>query len=140
MLSVSEQESFMHVIFDVIHNGIGMSNLEWSLKNMSNRYGDLREILNTRMKNERYTSHYDLPIMKVILESQNHIMSVSNEEFNKRKIEAIQLLQRYGASLDVLKEKYNDSEVYWDFYVEFGKVSKEIYEMLKQANCKMIVI
>jgi hypothetical protein len=140
MLSITEQESFMHLIFDVIHNGIGMSSLEWSLRNMKGRYGDLKEILNTRMKNERYSNNYDLPIMKVIFETQNHILKVSEEEFCKRKIDAINLLQSYGASLDVLKEKYNGSEVYWEFYVQHGQLSQEIYEMVKNTNPKMIVI
>jgi hypothetical protein len=139
MLSVSEQESFMHLIFDVIHNGVGMTSLEWSLKSMKNRFGNISTILNTRMKNERYSDTYDLPIMKVIFETQNHILRVSQEDFTKRKIEAINLLMSYGASLDVLNEKYMDHEINWDFYVEFGQISNEIYDMIRK-NSKIITI
>lgn len=139
MLSVSEQESFMHTIFDVIHNGIGMSNLEWALKSLKTRFGDISSILNTRMKNERYSSSSDLPIMKVIFESQNHIMSVSKDDFTKRKIEAIKMLQSYGASLNILNEKYMDHEVLWDYYVDVGQLSKEIFEMIR-TNGKVITI
>lgn len=52
MLTIEEQESFMHRIYDVIHNGIGMNNLIYSLKSLQERFGNLSTILNTRMKNE----------------------------------------------------------------------------------------
>ena len=132
MLTIEEQETFMHRIYDVIHNGINMSNLIWSLKNLQEKYGDLTTILNTRMKNEKYSSSFDLPIMKVIFETQSNIISVSNDEFNLRKFEAIKLLQSYGAHLNIINEQYYDKDINWDFYVTFGLVPKEIFCLIKE--------
>jgi len=120
----------MHRIYDVIHNGIGMSNLKFALEDLQSRYGDLTKILNTRMKNERYSSSLDLPIMKVIFETQSHIMSVSNEEFIKRKFEAIKLLQSYGAHLNILNEQYMDQDINWDFHVIYGQVPQKVYDFI----------
>ena len=132
MLAIEEQESFMHRIYDVIHNGIGISNLIYSLKSLQERFGDLNTILNTRMKNERYSSSFDFPIMKVIFENQTLIMSVSHEEFTQRKIEAIKVLQSYGSHLNILNEKYKDKDIDWSVYVEYGLVPQEIYNLIKE--------
>jgi hypothetical protein len=132
MLSIEQQETFMHRIYDVIHNGIGMSNLKYALEDLQFLYGDLTTILNTRMKNEKYSSSLDLPIMKVIFETQSHIMSVSNEEFLQRKLDAIKLLQSYGAHLNVMYEQYMDKDINWDFYLTFGQIPIQLYDLIKE--------
>ena len=131
MLSIEQQETFMHRIYDVIHNGIGMSNLKYALEDLHLLYGDLTTILNTRMKNEKYSSSLDLPIMKVIFETQSHIMSVSNEEFLQRKLDAIKLLQSYGAHLNIMHEQYMDKDINWDFYLTFGQIPIQLYDLIK---------
>ena len=132
MLTIEEQETFMHLIYDVIHNGVCMGNLLWSLQKLQSQFGNLSTILNTRMKNEKYSTSFELPIMKIIFESQSHIMSLSNEEFIKRKLEAIKLLQSYGAHLNILHEKYMDQDINWEFYIEYGQISREIYDLIKE--------
>jgi hypothetical protein len=132
MLTIEQQETFMHRIYDVIHNGIGMANLKYALEDLQSKYGDLTTILNTRMKNEKYSSSFDLPIMKVIFETQSHIMSVSNEEFTQRKFEAIKLLQSYGAHLDIMNEQYMDKKINWDFYLTFGQIPIQLYDLIKE--------
>lgn len=132
MLTIGEQESFMHRIYDVIHNGIGMSNLILVLQDLQSRFGNLNTILNTNMKNEKYSSSFDLPIMKVIFESQTLIMSVSHEEFTQRKLEAIKILQKYGCHLNILNEKYKDKDIDWNVYVEYGLVPQEVYDLIKE--------
>lgn len=70
--------------------------------------------------------------MKVVFENQSHIMSVSNDEFIKRKLEAIKLLQSYGANLNILNQQYMDQDINWDFYVTYGQVPQEIYDLIKE--------
>lgn len=140
MLSIIEQENFMHLIYDVIHNGIGLSNLEWGLENLKSKFGDLSKILNIRMKNERYSESLDFPIMKVILEGQNHILNLSSEKFTKIKIEAICLLQKYGASLNILNEKYMDQDINWQIYILTNQISQELYDHIKNNQSIKITI
>jgi hypothetical protein len=130
MLNTVEQEDFMHRIYDVIHNGISMCNLKFALENLKERFGNLSSILNTRMKNEKYSSFCDFPIMKVIFENQSNIMSVSNDQFIERKLVAIKLLQSYGAHLNILNEKYKGHDINWLFYVQSGQVPMEIYDQV----------
>lgn len=74
MLSIGEQEDFMHMIFDCVHIGVSLESLEWSLKSMKNQYGDeLPNILNTVMKNEKYSNQFIYPLEKVIKESSSII-------------------------------------------------------------------
>jgi hypothetical protein len=140
MLSIIEQENFMHLIYDVIHNGISLSNLEWQLENLKSKFGDLSKILNTRMKNERYSESLDFPIMKVILESQNHILNLSSERFTEKKIEAICLLQKYGASLNILNEKYMDQDINWQIYILTNQIRQELYDHIKNNQYIKITI
>jgi hypothetical protein len=75
MLSIGEQEDFMHMIFDCVHIGVSLESLEWSLKIMKNQYGnELPNILNTVMKNEKYSSNFIYPLEKVIKESSSHLL------------------------------------------------------------------
>ena len=140
MLSIKDQEHFMHLIYDVIHNGIGISNLEWELQNLKSKFGDLSKILNTRMKNERYSESLDFPIMKVILESKNHILNLSSEKFTEKKIEAICLLQKYGASLNILNEKYMDQDINWQIYILTNQIRQELYDHIKNNQYIKITI
>jgi hypothetical protein len=139
MISTTEQEDFMHLIYDVIHNGIAISNIEWKLSILKLKYNNLNDILNTRMKNEKYSDLYDLPIMKVIFETQTHIMSVSNDEFIKRKLDAIKLLQKYGAHLNILNEKYMNNNIDWKFYLDNDISFKIIYDYIKNESNKIII-
>lgn len=140
MLSIKEQEQFMHLIYDVIHNGIGLSNLEWELQNLKNKFGDLSKILNTSMKNERYSESFDLPIMKVIMESQSRILNLSSEKFTETKIQAICLLQKYGANLNILNKKYMDQDINWEIYILTNQISQELYDYIKNNNNIKITI
>jgi len=146
MLSIKDQENFMHLIYDVIHNGISLSNLEWQLENLKSnfgdisKFGDISNILNTRMKNERYSESLDLPIMKVIFENQSHILNLSSEKFTEKKIEAICLLQKYGANLNILNEKYMDQDINWKIYILTNQISQELYDYIKNNQHIKITI
>jgi len=100
MLSIGEQEDFMHMIFDCVHIGVSLESLEWSLKSMKNQYGNkLPNILNNVMKNEKYSSNFIYPLEKVIKESSSII---DNYNFFKRKLDAIKLLLSYGCHLNFI--------------------------------------
>lgn len=140
ILSINEQESFMHLIFDVIHNDVGIGNLEFRLKNLCNKYGDLKNILNSRMKNEKYSNSFDIPIMKVIFETKNHILNESELDFKKRKMDVINLFKKHGATLNILNEKYMDENPYFEFKLRMSFIDKELYNMiLYESNNKIII-
>ena len=125
MLSIGEQEDFMHMIFDCVHIGVSLESLEWSLKSMKNQYGnELPNILNNVMKNEKYSSNFIYPLEKVIKESSSII---DNNDFFLRKLNAIKLLLNYGCHLnfinnikidlkDLILGRIIDGEIY-DFII-----------------------
>ena len=130
ILSIKEQESFMHLIYDVIHNDISISSLQFGLENLNNKYNNLRNILNSRMKNEQYSEYFDIPIMKVIFENKNHIININNDEFIEKKIKVINLLKSYGATLNILNEKYMGEIPYWEYNINSGIINEKIYNMI----------
>ena len=100
MLSIGEQEDFMHMIFDCIHIGIGLDNLEFSLKIMKNQFGnELPNILNKKMKNEKYSNNFIYPLEKAIKESSSHLLC---DNFFKIKLDAIKILLNYGCDLKII--------------------------------------
>jgi hypothetical protein len=141
ILSIKEQEDFMHLIYDVIHNGIDLCNLEYTLENMQLRYGNLTNILNSRMKNERYSNSYDIPIMKIILETKSYICNnIPHNDFLNKKISAIKLLQKYGATLNIYNEKYIDHIPYWNIILQKKEISEEIFNLIKEPFKNIITI
>ena len=141
ILSIKEQEDFMHLIYDVIHNGLDLCNLEYTLEYMQLRYGNLTNILNSRMKNERYSNSYDIPIMKIILETKSYICyDISHNDFLNKKISAIKLLQKYGATLNIYNEKYIDHIPYWDIILQKKEISEEIFNLIKEPSKNIITI
>jgi hypothetical protein len=100
MFSIQEQEDFMHMIFDCVHIGISLENLEFSLKIMKNQYGnELPNILNKKMKNEKYSNNFIYPLEKVITESSSHLLC---NDFFKIKLNAIKILINYGCDLNII--------------------------------------
>ena len=100
MLSIKEQEDFIHLIFDCVHIGVSLESLEWSLKSMKEKYGnELINILNTVMKNEKYSNNFIYPLEKVIKESSSHLLC---DDFFKIKLDAIKILLNYGCDLKII--------------------------------------
>ena len=130
ILSIKEQESFMHLIYDVIHNDISISSLQFGLEDLNKKYNNLRNILNSRMKNEQYSEYFDIPIMKVIFENKNHIININNDKFIEKKINVINLLKSYGATLNILNEKYMGEIPYWEYNINSGIINEYIYNMI----------
>jgi hypothetical protein len=99
-LSVEQQEIFMHLLYDVVHNAISPSSLEWKLDYLNKDF-DLLVLLNTQMKNEKYSNDYILPMVKVLYENRNHIYNESDESFYERKLKVLKMLGKYGAKVNV---------------------------------------
>ena len=133
MPTIKEQEDFMHMIHDVVKIGVSISSLEWSLKSMNEKFGitNTKNILNSKMKNERYSENFDYPLSKVVYEDISIIDT--REQFYERKLKVIQLLVANGANLNCLKEKYNyhTNPSSLDDLLEFKTIDKKIYDYLK---------
>ena len=133
MPTIKEQEDLMHIIHDIVKIGVSISSLEWLLKNMNERFGitNVKNILNSRMKNERYSENFDYPLSKVVYEDISIIDT--HEQFYERKLKVIQLLVANGANLNCLKEKYNyhTNPLSLDDLLEFKTIDKKIYDYLK---------
>lgn len=126
MLSIGEQEDFMHLIFDCIHIGVSLESLEWSLKSMKDQYNEkLIFILNETMKNEKYSNSFIYPLEKAIKESSSHVDNDINK-FYERKLEAIKMLIAYGCSLNIIFKINID----WDNLLSRQIINKKIYNFI----------
>jgi len=106
-LSVEQQEIFMHLLYDVVHNAISPSSLEWKLDYLNKDF-DLLVLLNTKMKNEKYSNDYILPMIKVLYEDRNHIYKESDESFYGRKMKVLRILANNGAKVNVSLSQLED--------------------------------
>jgi hypothetical protein len=132
MLSIKEQEDFIHLIFDCVHIGVSLESLEWSLKSMKEKYGnELINIINSPMKNEKYSNHFIYPLEKVIKESSSHLLC---DDFFKIKLNAIKILINYGCDLNIINNikidlkdlilgRIIDTEIYTFIMNNIGKIS-----------------
>jgi folate-dependent tRNA-U54 methylase TrmFO/GidA len=132
MLSIKEQEDFIHLIFDCVHIGVSLESLEWSLKSMKEKYSnELINIINSPMKNEKYSNYFIYPLEKVIKESSSHLL---NDDFFKIKLNAIKILINYGCDLNIINNikidlkdlilgRIIDGEIYDFIMNNIGKIS-----------------
>ena len=130
-LTVSQQEDFMHRIFDVIHIGVSFSSFTWLLDTYAEKF-DVKELLNSRMKNEKYSPTYDFPLAKVVYE--NIGLGNSRDNFYETKFKMIKYIVNLGASPKILKEKYMGYDINLDFLLMTGVVNQEIYDYLVNSN------
>jgi len=124
MLSIGEQEDFMHMLFDCVHIGVSLKSLEWSLKIMKNQYGnELPNILNCVMKNEKYSSNFIFPLEKVIKESSSHLLC---DDFFKIKFDTIKILMNYGCNLKII----HNISINWTDLLFRRIINEEIYNFI----------
>jgi len=132
MLSIGEQEDFMHMIFDCVHIGVSLESLEWSLKIMKNQYGnELPNILNTVMKNEKYSSNFIYPLEKVIKESSSHLLC---DDFFKIKLDTIKILINYGCNIKIIIDKIL---IDWEDLILRRIINQKIYDFIMNNNGKI---
>lgn len=139
MESIKDQESFMHLIYDCVHNGIGIHNLKYRLDSLKEQNINLEKLLNTRMKNEIYSNTFDYPISKVIMENWNHISYCNKNDFFKTKLMAIKLLQNYGANINKISEKYMNEDIISEFLLYNNVINKEIFDYINQNKIIIII-
>jgi hypothetical protein len=97
-LVLEEQESFMHLLYDVVHIGVSVSSLDFRIDSLNHNF-DLKYLLNIPMKDEKYSEELILPLVKVIKQERN--FQESDEEFYGRKIKVMKVLVENGASLSI---------------------------------------
>jgi hypothetical protein len=129
MMPIDEQESLMHMIYDVIHIGVSITSLYSTIETITKKY-NIKEILNSRLKNEKYSDSRDYPLAKVIYENKG----ISNDlnTFFKNKMITLRYLISQGANVQTLKESYmNNSKFDLDFLLQIGRIDVDIYDFLK---------
>jgi hypothetical protein len=129
MLSIKEQEDFMHLLYDCVHIGVSLYSLEFSLQNIIEKYGnEIHLILNTPMKNEKYSNDTLYPLFKVIQESSSKI---NDQNFLKNKLDVIKILLKYGCRTDTI----TNLSIEWKYYIDLKIIDYNIQHFLfEQAN------
>ena len=75
MITVDDQETFMHSIHDVLKIGISVNNLEYRISHLKEKYKEqnISDILDSKMKDEKYSDELVYPIIKIIYTRPSHI-------------------------------------------------------------------
>jgi len=132
-LSVSEQEDFMHRIFDVVHIGVSFSSFEILIQRYSTIH-NISELVNSRMKNEKYSDSFDYPICKALVESCG--IGNNRQEFLETKLKMIQYLISLGASPKMLDKNYMGHPIDLSFLLMTGSIDKNIYNLVAKYVTK----
>lgn len=131
LLIVSEQESFMHLLFDVVHIGVSVSSLQFRLDSLNNSF-DLKYLLNTRFKNEKYSDDKDYPISKVVYQEASHIQSNEDDEFFERKLKVLRMLVDNGADMSKIIEPYSFHKTLdLQYLKEVNRINDKIIDYIK---------
>ena len=131
LLIVSEQESFMHLLYDVVHIGVSISSLQSRIDSLNNSF-DLKYLLNIRMKNEKYSNDNEFPIAKVLYESSNHIVAEDDEAFFNRKLKVLRMLVNNGADMTKLNEPYSFHKTLdLQYLKEVNRINDDIINYIK---------
>jgi hypothetical protein len=117
----------MHLLYDLIHIGVSFSSLEFQIDAYEQRY-NLKDFLNTRLKNERYSDSYDYPLAKVVCQDCGFGNSWTN--FFETKLKTIKYLISKGANYNLLTEKYKNETIDYEYLLDRGIINKEIYHYL----------
>jgi hypothetical protein len=132
-LSISEQENFMHRIFDVVHIGVSFSSFE-SLIQRYSLIHNLSELLNSRMKNDKYSESFDYPLCKTLVESCG--IGHDRQEFLEIKLKMIQYLVNLGANPKTLTKNYMGHPIDLSFLLMTGSIDKNIFNLVEKYFSK----
>ena len=102
MLSIEEQESFMHAIYDVIHIGISINSLSYRIDHLKEKYGEenIVKILNSKMKDEKYSDEMVYPLIKVIYTCPSTINNLEDHYY--KKLEVLRIFEKAGVNMKVI--------------------------------------
>jgi hypothetical protein len=163
MITIDDQETFMHSIHDVLNVGININNLAYRICHLKEKYQQqkISDILNSQMKDEKYSDELVYPIIKIIYTRPSHI-NHQLEEHYQNKLSALELLEKNGANmklvcgeiperlasiskyaplfLDRVKENNdNDNDIRLiDLYYSNGLIDDKIRDYLRQFD-KMVI-
>ena len=131
LLIVSEQESFMHLLYDIVHIGVSTSSLQIRLDSLNNSF-DLKYLLNTRFKNEKYSNDNDYPISKVLYQDASHIQSDEDQVFFNRKLKVLKMLVDNGADIKKINEPYSFHKTLdLQYLKEVNRINDDIINYIK---------
>ena len=130
-LSILDQEDLMHRLHDVVHIGVSNCSLSIMLDSYAEKY-NMKEVLNSRLKNEKYSENLEYPISKVLYQYRTHVMSPSDDEFYEKKLDILKMLVSYGADISKVNEPYSyHTKIDLDEMKERNLINDEIIEFLK---------
>jgi len=126
ILPITLQEDLMHRIYDVVHIGASNFSLSYMLDNYAEKY-NMKELLNTRLKNEKYSEDLEYPICKVFHQDRTHIMRPNDDDFYEKKLEILKMLVSYGANISKVYEPYSYyKKIDFEYMKERGLINNEI--------------
>lgn len=129
--STKDQEDLMHRIHDVVHIGVSNCSLSTMLDNYAEKY-NMKEVLNSRLKNEKYSENLEYPISKVLYQDRTHVMSPSDDEFYEKKLDILKMLVSYGADISKVNEPYSyHTKIDLDEMKYRNLINDEIIKFLK---------
>ena len=103
MITIEEQEELMHMIHDVLRIGVSVSSLEFRIEWLCDKYShkNIKQILNTPMKDEKYSNEMVLPLTKVLYIDTNDEI----KEYYAKKLHVLKILENYGVDFSIINEK-----------------------------------
>jgi hypothetical protein len=128
---IKDQEDLMHRIHDVVHIGVSNCSLSIMLDNYGEKY-NLKEVLNSRLKNEKYSENLEYPISKVLYQDRTYVMSPSDDDFYKKKLDILKMLVSYGADISKVNGPYSyHTKIDLDEMKARNLINDEIINFLK---------
>lgn len=105
MICFQDQEYFMHTIYDIIHIGVSPSNLEHRIETLKERYVHsnyvtIEEILNSEMKDEKYSTELVSPLIKVMFLEPSTTINI--QEYYENKLAVLKILDKNGVDFSSL--------------------------------------
>ena len=112
MICFQDQEHFMHTIYDIVHIGISPSNLEHRIESLKERYvhsnyATIEQILNSEMKDEKYSTELVLPLIKVMFLEPSSTINI--QEYYDNKLAVLKILDKYGVDFSSLFKPIPDT-------------------------------
>ena len=147
----------MHSIFDVLNVGISVGNLDFRINYLKEKYQQFKiaDILNSKMKDERYSDELVYPIIKIIYTQPSNINHKLEEHF-ENKLNALKLFEKAGANMKLVcgevpqilasisryapmfLDNEDKNERLIDLYYSNGLIDTHILDYLRQFD-KMVI-
>ena len=107
MITIQEQEDFIHMIYDVLGVGVSVTSLEFKIEHLIDKYGkeNIKEILNSKMKDEKYSNNFVFPLTKVLYIDTN--IYINKDGFFEKKLHILKIFENYGVDFSLINQKLN---------------------------------